>query len=301
VLTALVDGEGSVSTEPDQVTYHYGDVVTLTAAAPTGWTFAGWVGDLDGTINPAAITMDGHKAVTSTFTRRIYPLTVHTDGEGSVAVDPAGPYRYGDVVTLTADADLGWTFAVWTGDLGGSANPETITIDGRKSVTATLTQNEYTLTVNKQGVGTVDIEPAGPYQYGDVVTLTANASPGWIFAGWGGELEGTGEYGTITMLEHKVVTATFTRDAYTLTVDTVGQGSVSVEPTGTYHYGNVVTLTANADPGWVFTGWLGDLSGTDNPATLRIERNTSVTAEFAEAPPNPYSVFLPFVSVADDQ
>jgi len=31
-------------------------------------------------------------------------------------------------------ADAGWTFSVWGGDLSGSVNPETIVMDGDKTV-----------------------------------------------------------------------------------------------------------------------------------------------------------------------
>ena len=42
-------------------------------------------------------------------------------------------------MTLTATPAAGWTFAGWSGDLTGSTNPQTITIDANKVVTATFT------------------------------------------------------------------------------------------------------------------------------------------------------------------
>jgi hypothetical protein len=77
--------------------------------------------------------------VTATFTQIEYTLTVTVVGSGSVAKDPDhATYHYGDVVSLTATADLGWTFAGWSGDLTGTTNPGTVTIDGNKGVTATF-------------------------------------------------------------------------------------------------------------------------------------------------------------------
>jgi uncharacterized repeat protein (TIGR02543 family) len=40
-LSVTVNGSGSVSKSPDQVAYHFGDVVQLTATADTGWSFYG--------------------------------------------------------------------------------------------------------------------------------------------------------------------------------------------------------------------------------------------------------------------
>jgi uncharacterized repeat protein (TIGR02543 family) len=70
-----------------------------------------------------------------------YTLTVNTMGNGSVTLDPPGGlYDAGTPVELTAEADPGWTFSGWSGDLGGSDNPETIVMNGDKNVTATFTE-----------------------------------------------------------------------------------------------------------------------------------------------------------------
>jgi len=69
---------------------------------------------------------------------------------------------------------------------------------------------------------------------------------------------------------------------YTLTVNTVGNGSVSLNPAGgTYPSGTVVTLTATADPGWTFSTWGGDGTG-DAPGTrsVTMDGDKSVAATF---------------------
>lgn len=69
-----------------------------------------------------------------------YTLTTNTVGSGSVALNPpGGAYDAGTVVTLTATGSTGWAFAGWSGDLSGSVNPTTITMNGNKTVTATFT------------------------------------------------------------------------------------------------------------------------------------------------------------------
>ncbi len=109
-----------------------------------------------------------------------------------MAKDPdQATYHYGDEVTLTATAAYAWAFAGWSGDLSGTDNPATLTITGDTTVTATFTPTEeYTLTVNCVGNGQVDKNPdkGAHYHYGDLVTLTAVADPGWGFVGWSGDL-----------------------------------------------------------------------------------------------------------------
>jgi hypothetical protein len=290
-------GDGSVAVDPSPGPYHYGDVVTLTATADPGWTFAGWSGGLSGADNPATLTIVGHTTVTATFTQVDYTLTVNRVGDGSVAVDPSlGPYHYGDVVTLTATADPHWTFANWSGGLSGADNPATLTIVGHTTVTAAFTRLDYTLTVNRVGDGSVAVEPSpGPFHYGDVVTLTATADPGWTFAGWSSGLSGATNPATTTITDHTTVTATFTRLDYTLTVNRVGNGSVAVDPSpGSYHYGDVVTLTATADPGWSFDSWGGDLTDGGNPVTITMTSNKVVTAKFV-AETMTHCVMLPLI------
>jgi uncharacterized repeat protein (TIGR01451 family) len=77
-----------------------------------------------------------------------------------------------------------------------------------------------------------------------------------------------------------------------LTLHVLGGGAVSRDPDEPlYLSGAVVTLTASADPGWVFDGWSGDMSGTDNPAAITLLGNKEVTATFT------YEGFHPLLSV----
>jgi FlaG/FlaF family flagellin (archaellin) len=283
-LTLDIVGGGSVSKLPDKATYHSGDSVQLQANAASGWTFSGWSGDLTGTTNPSSVVIDETPEVTATFTQNQYTLTVNMDplGSGLVSLNNTGPYYYGDVVELTANPTVGWSFSGWSQDLTGSMNPATILIDGGKTVTATFTQNTYTLTISTVGQGSVSLNNTGPYYYGDVVELTANPTVGWSFSGWSQDLTGSMNPATILIDGGKTVTATFTQNTYTLTISTVGQGSVSLNNTGPYYYGDVVELTANPTVGWSFSAWSGDVGGSNNPENILIDGDKSVNAAFSQ-------------------
>ncbi len=64
-------------------------------------------------------------------------LTVNVVGSGTVAktLDKIS-YQDTDVETLTATPSTHWNFDSWSGDLTGSNNPETLTMDANKTVTA---------------------------------------------------------------------------------------------------------------------------------------------------------------------
>jgi hypothetical protein len=101
--------------------------------------------------------------VTATFTQIEYTLTVNTVGNGSITKNPdQATYSYGDTVELTALPNDGWSFDSWSSDLSGDDNPDTITIDGDKTVTATFTLDpdmsveKCTVTAGKtEGYGTI--------------------------------------------------------------------------------------------------------------------------------------------------
>ena len=139
-LTVNTVGGGSVTKNPDQISYAIGTVITLTANPQIGWAFGNWSGDLVSSANPVTMTMTASKIVTATFTQIPYTLTVGVVGNGSVTKNPnQATYHYGDVVTVTATPTPTWYFAYWGGDLSGILNPARLTITGDKTVTATFT------------------------------------------------------------------------------------------------------------------------------------------------------------------
>jgi uncharacterized repeat protein (TIGR02543 family) len=78
--------------------------------------------------------------------------------------------------------------------------------------------------------------------------------------------------------------ATFTQNSYTLTVNVVGSGSVSLSPPGgTYLSGTVVQLTPQPAVGWTFSGWSGDLSGSGTPGSITMNGNKVVNATFVQS------------------
>jgi hypothetical protein len=161
--------------------------------------------------------------------------------------------------------------------------PGTLTIDATPS-----TGQRYTLTVNVVGNGTVTQNPvSATYLDGTIVTLTAVPGFNWTFQGWSGDLAGAQNPASITMNGNKTVTATFVvAQYYTLTVNVVGNGTVTQNPaSATYVSGTNVTLTAVPDANFTFSGWSGDLTGVQNPASIIMDANKTVNATFAKGMP----------------
>lgn len=92
----------------------------------------------------------------------------------------------------------------------------------------------------------------------------------------------TGSY-LMDMRETYDVYVTFTPLSvnYTLTMETVGQGSV-YPGNQTYPSGTIANLTAVPDEGWTFGGWSNDASGLSN-TTITMDSNKNVNATFVRS------------------
>lgn len=300
VLTINVTGNGSTSPAAGAHTYPANELVSISAIPDPGWRFDHWEGDAAGTNPETGLSMDGDKTITAVFTEiPSYELTISVVGNG--ATDPvAGTYSYEEgapPVVISAEADEGWYFDGWSGDIG-AADPNSpvlsVTPDQNRTVTATFAQYAYSLTLQVDGNGTLN-PPAGVYYYNDgsqtVQAITGGI--GWAFDGWIGDVEGaTYDVGNnligLPMDRNRVVTAVFVEANWELTIILDGPGAPSPSA-GTYTYGNGATVYLFA--GWApaqqattaFDRWSGDLESTAQYVPVMMNANKTITAHYAAA------------------
>ena len=175
-------------------------------------TLAAWDAPDD---TPVEVIKDGATTLTGTYTLKQYTLTLLVDPVVGGEVAGAGIYEHGQPAIITATANLGWTFTGWTGDVVSDTNPLTLTVTDHLTLTATFSQDQYTLDVDTVGEGQVDIDPEQTaYTYGEVITLTAVADPGWTFAAWSGDVTDSTAQITHTITANTAVTATFSQIEY---------------------------------------------------------------------------------------
>ena len=262
-------------------------------------------GTCGGTLVGSTYTTDAISAdctVVANFVAAQFSLTVTFDGAGigTVSSTPAGidcggdcseDYDYNTEVTLTAIADAGSGFTGWSGD--PDCSDGIVIMDAAKSCTATFTKLLYTITASASpvGGGGVSCDP-NPVLYDSISTCTISTNQFYtlnsVTGTCGGTLDGS-LYTTDEIKADCTVVANFVADRFSLTVNSVGTGTVTSSPTGIdcgtdcsedYDYNTVVTLTAIADAGSGFTGWSGDPDCLDGIVTMDAAK--SCTATFAE-------------------
>jgi hypothetical protein len=228
------DGTGTVTSTPSGIScqptcsadFATGTTVTLTATPTNGSAFNGFTGaGCSGPGSSCTVAVSGDQAVTATFTAStvLFTLTVTKGGTGvgDVFSNPPGiacsptcnaNFSPGTVVTLTAAASGGSTFAGWSGEGCSGTGSCTVTMDANRVVIATFNPagGMSNLTIQKQGTGsgTVTSQPPGidcgttcvaTFPTGTVVTLTATPAAGSTFAGWAGPRCGGTRPCTITL------------------------------------------------------------------------------------------------------
>ncbi|HUW46541.1 MAG TPA: CFI-box-CTERM domain-containing protein [Dehalococcoidia bacterium] len=300
--------EGGSVTEPgeDTFTYDDGTVVDLVADADEGYRFVEWTGDVEEIVDIYAaettITMNGDYSITANFVV-IYDLTTSSTAGGSVTTPGEGVFTYDDgtVVDLVAEAEEGYRFVEWTGDVGTIADvyaaTTTITMNGNYSIMANFVAI-YDLTVSSTAGGSVTTPGEGVFTYdeGTVVDLVAAAEEGYRFVEWTGNVGTIADVyaatTTITMNGDYSITANFVA-IYDLTTSSTEGGSVTEPGEGVFTYddGTVVDLVADADEGHRFVEWTGDVVNIADvyaaTTTITMNGDYSITANFEEIPPTP--------------
>lgn len=151
---AVVESEGNGSTVPPTGPHNYieGTVVILVASPAPGCRFKKWEGDkVEDRYNPfTRITVDDDKAIKAVFEETV-ELTIVATG-GGTTIPPSGnatQVTKGEVVTLKAAANEGYTFKGWTGSITDTADTVQLTMDADKLIGATFIE-ESEASVNKK-------------------------------------------------------------------------------------------------------------------------------------------------------
>ncbi|MFO0583411.1 MAG: hypothetical protein U0229_14160 [Anaeromyxobacter sp.] len=262
-----------------------------------------------GALDATTLTLGAGGAPTVAFDGRDFAVAFESGGAlWTNQVSGAGAVMHADRVPLLTAAGTAVSGAAprLAAGADGRAALAFTRLDATLGVTRVLASTlvfRDLVTVDVSGNGAVASSPAGlsctaPADTGstcsgpfDTVTLTATPSAGWQLQGWTGCTSASGATCTVEAGGKAVtVGVAFTRITYAVTVRKTGSGTgtVTASPTSlacdglcttvtaTLGQGSRVTLTPNALPGSVFTGWDG--AGCTGTASCAFDVTGAVTA-----------------------
>lgn len=125
---------------------------------------------------------------------------------------------------------------------------------------------------------------AGSTHTAEVLPIQADSAPGirYVLQGWSDG--GAATQRTFTLWNSDTYAISFKTQYLLTTTASVGGG---IQPATGYLDSNYhVQVTAEAAPGYTFTGFTGDLAGSSNPQALVMSAPRAVQAVFSAAPPS---------------
>ncbi|WP_181456421.1 carboxypeptidase regulatory-like domain-containing protein, partial [Mesotoga sp. Brook.08.YT.4.2.5.4.] len=240
------------------------------------------------------VNVESDESVDVTLTKKTHTITASAGSGGRI--DPTGEVivEHGSSKTFTMSPSDGYSVEDVLVD-GESVGPRStytfnnITSNHTISVSfKTLPPDTYTVTFNVSDSEGAAVQGANVTFNGE--TKATDTEGMAVFTG---VLAGSRAYtvskegynnstGNVNVESDESVDITLIRQTYTLTVNAVGEGTVTKNPDkATYTHGEVVQLTANPAENWIFAGWSGDLNGSANPINITMNTDKTVTGNFA--------------------
>jgi len=264
-----------------------GTVFTFTPAQPL-LPFAVYTGTIK-----ASVTDTLRTAMVSDYTwtfTTIPQVTLTVTPTLGGVTDGAGTFAQASAAAVTATPNTGYTFTNWTdnGVVVSTSSSYQFTMAGNRALVANFklipaSQFAVVLTSSPAIGGTTS--GSGAYNAGTAVTVTADPNNGFTFVNWtdNGNVASTSSSYQFILGGNRKLVANFkaipaSQFALVLTSSPAAGGSTT--GSGAYTAGSSASATATANPGYTFTSWSGDATGTNNPLTVVMSANKHVTANF---------------------
>lgn len=272
----------------------HGTEVSFNAVPAEGYILSYWDGLEEEDGHSGTLTVTENQVVRAVFIPTpYYDVVIEIDGdEASGQVERAperASYPHGSDVTLTAVPAEGYEFVRWRGSSSSRDNPLTLTITRDQELSATFTPlPRYTINPSVIGEGTMTVSPdQDDYQKGDDITIEATPADGYAFVRWSGNVTGTENPLTFSILRNSTVRAHFepATTTYVLEIGSAEGGEILADPAeGPYDAGTTVQLTPVPASGYRFLHWTGAAGGPSAPLSLTMDEDKSIAAVFvAEA------------------
>ena len=273
-------------------TYNEGTYCSVMATPANGYEFVNWTegGNVVSTSSSYTFMVTGNRTLVANFQEQIiyYNIRVSATPFGAGTVTGGGSYPQGESCTVSATANEGFSFSNWTegGNVVSTNANYTFTVTSGRYLVANFVSGtqSYTISVsaNPDNAGTVT--GGGTYEEGTSCTVTATPNQRYLFVNWtenGVEVSTEQSY-TFTVTADRTLVANFGMPMIEITASVDPEEAASVSGTGTYNYGEEVTLILTRNEDWAFQNWTEDGIVVSNEMTYTFiaTENRDLVAHF---------------------
>lgn len=170
----------------------------------------------------------------------------------------------------------GYIFNNWTD--GNTSNPRTLWLSQDTAFTACFRKYlSVSIVSSDESKGHV-LDTASVYTYGKVLTVNAIPNYGYHFVGWSDSNNDNPR--TLILTQDTTIHAIFEINEYNISLSANNSVRGSVTGDGRFNYNTTNTITANANPNYLFAYWSDGVA--DNPRQLHLTKDTTLTAIFVK-------------------
>lgn len=219
-----VDGGGN---------FNYGEVVTVTAVANTGWEFLSWTNNGSVVSNEAIYTFNVTASLDlqANFIVSEYLVSAIADPGSGGSIDGDGIYEYGETATLVASPANAYVFLNWTedGDVVSEDLEYSFSVSGDRSFVAHFAIQQFEILTQASPAYGGETSGGGVYEYGSSITVSAMPNNSYEFVKWieDGNIVSTNMNYSFSVLENRDLTAVF---QFVIGVEDIQTSSIIVYP-----------------------------------------------------------------------
>jgi len=230
------------------------------------WNFINWTEDGVEVSTDAmyTFTVTGDRHLVANFVQVNFNILLSQVPVGGGTVTGGGLYEFGISVTVTATPHIDYEFLRWEEDgQWVTMTPEyqfSINRDRHLSaIFGPITTFEITVSANPPDYGTVS--GGGSYTIGDMVTITAESHPDYIFLNWteNGNIVSSDIIFSFPAYYSRNLVANFAPATCEITLSKNIEGVGTLHGAGTYNYGQMaIVYAADFLPEYKFDKWTED-------------------------------------------
>ena len=193
-----------------------------------------------------------------------YNVNLTSVGNVDAVLGGSGEYYAGENVIVTAHSDKqGYNFIGWyegNTEITKNTSYSFIMQEGNVEFTAKWLKTKYTVILHTSAEG-VTLIGSGEYEWGEIITISAEESEKYTFAGWkdeeGNLLSDNPSFEYEVQKKSVTLTAYFEDITYPQELRLINENNYAgnISGGGQYAAGSSVEIIAAANDGYFFTGW----------------------------------------------